>query len=78
MSDKEVWAGYTMGALVSLIGVAASMSREDTIPSFRVSKDLKKRVKALGKKRGWSMAQTAYYCVSIGLAAFEDADKVKE
>ncbi len=66
MSDKDTALGYMAGIIVSLIGLAASQSRNDTIASFRVPKEMKHTLKRVAKSHGWSLAEASYYALSIG------------
>lgn len=66
MSDKDTALGYMVGILISMIGVAASQSRDDVIAAFRVPKETKRTLKRIAKAHGWSLAEASYYALSIG------------
>ena len=75
MSDKDTALGYMAGVLVALIGLAASQSRDDTISSFKVPKETKRTLRKVARSHGWSLAEAAYYALSIGAEVLEKGEE---
>jgi hypothetical protein len=78
MSDKDTALGYMAGVIVALIGMAASMSRDDTISSFKVPKETKRTLRRVAKSHGWSLAEACYYALSIGTEVLAKGEEKRE
>jgi gas vesicle protein len=73
--QNDLIIGYLAGGVAAFIAMLFESSRSEVIPAFKASKEVKRNLQQVAKRRGWTLSQAAYVATSVGVEVLMEEDR---